>query len=175
MPAAAGLDTALVEKVAAAVPRIPAGMSDRLDESWEVPLAIAEVISDKWSEQARNAALAISGQLGTEDESVGTQLLADIRRAFAQKEQEDQKEREERREQEQGPEPEDQEPEGSRRGPRLSSDQIITFLTGLEDRPWAEISRHTHRKLAIEARNRGRPLTALEPGDVVDANQFPAV
>ena len=55
------------DAVADAVPQIPAGMSDRLDEGWEVPLAIAEVIGGEWSEQARRAALAISGQGDADD------------------------------------------------------------------------------------------------------------
>jgi putative DNA primase/helicase len=49
------------QAVAHTVPQIPEGMSDRLDEGWEVPLAVAEVIGGEWPERARRAALAISG------------------------------------------------------------------------------------------------------------------
>lgn len=65
----------------------PAGLdtlaSDRASEIWEPLLAIAEAFDSALAEKARQASAALSGA-GREDASLGTQLLVDIQRIFAE-------------------------------------------------------------------------------------------
>lgn len=63
------------------VPRV-AGISDRANDNWRPLLAIASVAGSHWPETAEAAALALSG--GERNESVGEQLLQDIRRIFTE-------------------------------------------------------------------------------------------
>lgn len=57
------------------------GINDRAQDNWEPLLAIAELIGDECSEQARNAAIKISGS-DEDTPSIGEQLLMDIVEVF---------------------------------------------------------------------------------------------
>lgn len=89
-------------------PQIPVELHDRAADNWRILIAIADVAGGAWPQRARAAAIALTGT--TEDgESIRTMLLADLRDLF-EKEEED----------------------------RLTSEEIITHLTKLEDRPWGD-------------------------------------
>ncbi len=61
-------------------PDLPDALNDRAQDNWEPLLAIAVLAGGEWSEQARAAALAISGD--SDDLSVNEELLAKIRAIF---------------------------------------------------------------------------------------------
>jgi len=63
-------------------PEVPEGLRDRTAEVWEPVLAIADLAGGVWPERAREAALALREQSEDESASLGTRLLADIRRVF---------------------------------------------------------------------------------------------
>jgi hypothetical protein len=66
-----------------AEPEVPEELDDRIADSWEPLLAIADLVGGPWPQRSRSAALALSGSDGRDDASRGVQLLADIRRLFA--------------------------------------------------------------------------------------------
>jgi len=72
------------EAVRQARPELPPSLNDRAQDNWEALLAIADIAGDGWPIRARRAALKLSGadSLG---ESVGGELLADIRDIFESK------------------------------------------------------------------------------------------
>ena len=70
-------------------------------------MAIADRTGSAWSERSRSAALVLSG--GASDNSIGVQLLDDIRTIFR-----------------------------ARDSDKLSSDVIVQELVRIEDRPWPE-------------------------------------
>jgi putative DNA primase/helicase len=89
-------------------PHLPEALNDRAQDNWELLVAIAEVAGGEWPQKAREAALVLSG--GAEpDDSARTQLLADIRSVFEEKECE-----------------------------RITSEALVGALNGMPDRPWAE-------------------------------------
>jgi hypothetical protein len=91
-------------------PTIPSELDDRAADGWEPLLAIADLAGGAWSNRARQAAVALSGEEVREDESFGIRLLGDIRAAFAR-----------------------------RRGvDRLSTVVLIESLAGEPDTPWVE-------------------------------------
>jgi hypothetical protein len=59
---------------------VPAELNDRDADNWQPLLAIADLAGGEWPKRARDAALALSGV--DEPNSLGTQLLADIKAAF---------------------------------------------------------------------------------------------
>jgi hypothetical protein len=63
-------------------PDVPPELGDRAADCWEPLLAIADSIGSGWPARARAAAVALSGERETEDDSIGVQLLADIAQAF---------------------------------------------------------------------------------------------
>jgi hypothetical protein len=72
------------DAVATATPEIPEGFHNRTRASWKILLAIADQIGGEWKTLARKAAIEIEEVHNTFfDPSLGTQLLADIREAFA--------------------------------------------------------------------------------------------
>ena len=91
--------------------------SDRAKDNWAPLFAIADLAGADWPEKARRVAVALEIGKGEDAESSRTLLLADIRALF-----------------------------GERQVDKLSSDEILNHLVGLEERPWGEFSR-------------GRPLT----------------
>jgi hypothetical protein len=91
-------------------PKIPIGLHDRAADNWRGLLAIAELASGDWLEQARNAALVLSGT--TDDDggsSVRTQLLSDLRNLFL-----------------------------IRSAGSIPSEDVCQALKEMEDRPWPE-------------------------------------
>jgi len=64
------------------VPKIPTGLNDRAADAWEPLFAIADLAGGDWPERARKAALALSGDTVTDDEEIGSMLLADIAEIF---------------------------------------------------------------------------------------------
>lgn len=91
-------------------PEVPSRLSDRAQDNWRPLLAIAEAIGAEWPGRARQAALALSGAVPEGDGALGIQLLTDLQEMF-----------------------------GSRMTDRLSSEDIVSALEGLEERPWAEM------------------------------------
>jgi hypothetical protein len=60
-------------------PLMPEGLRDRACDVWEPLLAIAELAGDTWTTRARQAAVELSGAAYSTDETLGIQLLTDIR------------------------------------------------------------------------------------------------
>jgi hypothetical protein len=63
---------------------VPPDLNDRAADNWRPLLAIADLAGGEWPEQARRAALGVSGTLEAQD-GTGEQLLADIREIFRQR------------------------------------------------------------------------------------------
>ena len=78
-----GIDN--LEALTLAEPNIPKVGNDRAEDNWWPLLAIADHIGGDWPQLAREAMLQIDGTKATEDESVGAQILADIRSIFTDK------------------------------------------------------------------------------------------
>jgi hypothetical protein len=83
-------------------------LSDRANDIWEPLFGIARFVGGDWPERARRAALVLSGPQDAHDDSIGVQLLSDIREVFAQK------------------------------GDRISSAELKTALIAIEDSPWGD-------------------------------------
>jgi len=64
-------------------PRLPEGINDRLGDSWEPLLAIAEFANDEWIARARAAAQRIAGGHVMDEASTGVQLLGHINGVLA--------------------------------------------------------------------------------------------
>jgi putative DNA primase/helicase len=90
---------------------MPDGLNDRAADTWEPLIAIADLAGGDWPARARAAALALSGENSGKDDDIDTLLLSDIRDAF-----------------------------DHFGNDRLSSEDLIGYLAGLEARPWAEWS-----------------------------------
>ncbi|RLA44422.1 MAG: hypothetical protein DRR42_20505 [Gammaproteobacteria bacterium] len=89
-------------------PDIPNVSSDRAQDNWSPMLAIAELAGGAWPDLARAAMLKIEGGKGG-DESIGPELLMDIRAIFEDKGKQ-----------------------------KLYSDDLVNVLIDLEERPWCE-------------------------------------
>jgi hypothetical protein len=85
-------------------PELPIGIYNRAADNWRPLFSVAEVAGGDWPDKARRAALPATG---VPDDSLKTELLADIRDAFSGKES-------------------------------ITSDDLVTYLVGLEERPWSE-------------------------------------
>ena len=68
-----------VEELRETEPDIPDKLSDRMADSWEPLIAIADLAGLEWPRRARNAAGALSSPSAVEDESTGVRLLSDLR------------------------------------------------------------------------------------------------
>lgn len=62
-------------------PLVPASLHDRAGDNWEPLLQIADVVGGEWPHLARRAALKLSGG-GEQSQSIGAELLADIKAVF---------------------------------------------------------------------------------------------
>lgn len=69
------------EAVRKARPHLPERLNDRAQDNWEPLLAIADVAGGDWPQQARQAALKLSGS-ESDAMSVGVELLSDIQEIF---------------------------------------------------------------------------------------------
>lgn len=101
-----------VEELRDADPKIPDDLNDRGADNWRPLLAIADLAGGGWQDWARSAAVSLSTDAIADQDSIRTQLLADIRSAFQ-----------------------------NRTADRMSSDAIVAYLESLDDRPWSEFNR----------------------------------
>jgi len=111
------------EELAGADPVLPPLESDRAADNWRPLLAIADAAGGHWPSRARQALASLADEGGSEQADAAVQLLADIEAIFADGGQE-----------------------------RLSSEEIVTRLAAMEDRPWPEWSRRgpiSKRQLAL--------------------------
>ncbi len=99
------------ESVRLARPELPPSLNDRAQDNWEPLLAIADVAGGRWPSWARDAALKLSGA-ESPTESIGTELLADIKEVFH-----------------------------TRRVERLPSTDLLTALCEDDEAPWATYNR----------------------------------
>jgi hypothetical protein len=97
-------------ELAEADPATPSALSDRAADAWAPLFAIADAVGGEWPQRARIAAIKLSGEEMVDTRE--TELLADIRDAFADK-----------------------------KADTISSDELVAFLVQLEDRPWGEINK----------------------------------
>jgi putative DNA primase/helicase len=97
-----------LETLRTADPPTPPALNDRAADNWRALLAVADAAGGGWPQQARSAAVALSGQ--TDDEAIGGQLLADIQDYFTRE----------------------------RDTPAILSRNLAAYLVQLEGRPWAE-------------------------------------
>ena len=65
-------------------PEIPAALNDRAADNWYPLLAIADIAGGDWPKKARKTAMIISGA-DTDTDSIGNELLTDIREVFYKK------------------------------------------------------------------------------------------
>jgi hypothetical protein len=90
-------------------PEVPRELNDRAADNWRPLLAIADAAGGEWSEQARSAALALSGEAADSEDSIRELLLADIRTVFRE-----------------------------RKETRIFSDDLVVALCHREERPWSD-------------------------------------
>jgi putative DNA primase/helicase len=100
-----------------ATPKMPEALNDRAADAWAICIAIADCAGGAWGEQARTAALIISGDGALDSETIGVQLLSDIRDVFEQL------------------------PEKNHKKQAITSQGIVVKLTELEDQPWPDFRR----------------------------------
>jgi len=97
-----------LDHLATAVPNVPQVGNDRAEDNWLPMLAIADALGGDWPSQARQAMAQLESQQ-EESQDAGTMLLSDIRTAF----------------------------EDAGEG-RLFTQELITALVEMEERPWSE-------------------------------------
>jgi Protein of unknown function (DUF3631) len=95
------------QALAAITPKAPTGLNDRAFDAWEPLLAIAEYVGGDWPKLAREAAIALSGGEGANEER-SEELLADIKVIFA-----------------------------ATGGDELTTKALVAALCADEERPWA--------------------------------------
>jgi hypothetical protein len=98
-------------------PEIPVELNDRAADAWAICIAIADCTGGQWGQWAREAAVVISGDDALDSETIGVQLLSDIRNIFLQL------------------------PEKDPAKQAIPSHELVGRLLELEDRPWPEFSR----------------------------------
>jgi putative DNA primase/helicase len=98
-----------LDAIRSADPHVSAGLHDRAADNWRPLLAVADLVGGEWPTQARAAAIELSGD--SEAESIGVELLADVRSIYADGDAE-----------------------------VIASADIVAALVALADRPWAEWS-----------------------------------
>jgi hypothetical protein len=91
-------------------PAIPPGLSDRAADVWEPLLAIADLAGGEWPARARLAAQELSGDGAVEDDSLGVQILRDIRDVLNEK-----------------------------GADRIASAELAAALGAIEESPWAPV------------------------------------
>ena len=135
-------------------PEVPKDLNDRAVDNWISLLAIADAAGGPWPMRARQAALALSADHDSDDDtSIRTQLLSDIREIFK-----------------------------NLSSPRIRSQALCDALAEREDRPWPEWPRGkpiTPRQLARlldpfgikpgTKRGSGTTFKGYDPADFEDA------
>jgi hypothetical protein len=104
-----------IEALRTSDPEIPDAItSDRAVDNWRPLLAIADLAGGPWPEQARQAAVALSGDADEDagDQTIGVQLLVDIKALFERDNL-----------------------------PALSTDDVLAYLATLAERPWPTMAR----------------------------------
>ncbi len=76
-----------IETLADARPAMPHGIEDRPADVWEPLLTIADAVGGEWLTLTRKAAVALVTDAQDTPASLDTRLLADVRQAFANREQ----------------------------------------------------------------------------------------
>jgi hypothetical protein len=66
-------------------PELPAEITDRTADSWESPVAIADLAGGDWPKKARDAAVALVAEAKEREPSLGVRLLADLRTVFGER------------------------------------------------------------------------------------------
>ena len=102
-----------IHQIRAARPSMPKALNDRAQDSWEPLLAIAALAGGRWLEKACTAAVKLSGAVDAANDTLGVQLLSDIRAVLKDFQGSD----------------------------RISGEDLTARLLALEDRPWPECSR----------------------------------
>jgi hypothetical protein len=114
-----------IQDLMTAEPEAPESLNDRAADGWEILFAIANQVGEPWTQRAQIAAIKLSGdEYSIDDESVGAQLLYDIRAVLN---------------------------ENTSVGDKIPSVKLVGWLVDLEDRPWVEFTREsplTPHKLA---------------------------
>jgi hypothetical protein len=98
-----------VEKQREARPALPGELTDRQQDGAEPLLAIADAAGGEWPERARGAFIELCGEAQAADDSIGVQLLRDIKAVFT-----------------------------LRGADRLSSAELAAALADVEGSPWGE-------------------------------------
>ena len=98
-----------LEALRAGDPAVPEELDDRQADNWRPLLAIADEAGGGWADLARTAARTLAGAIVEADNAAPVQLLADLRDLF-----------------------------GTTPADKLATAAIISQLTALEDRPWAD-------------------------------------
>jgi len=91
-------------------PKFPDGIEDRAADVWEALLAVADVADGDWPDRARVAAVALVALAGDRPQTLGLQLLSDLRTSFNYV--------------------------GAH---LLSSDALLEQLCALDESPWADL------------------------------------
>lgn len=99
-----------VDEIGRLDPEVPAGLHDRAADNWRPLLAISELVGGDWPVRAHVAAVELSAT-GETDESLGIELLRDVRVVFA-----------------------------ARATPTIPSAELTADLVAMPERPWAESS-----------------------------------
>jgi len=100
------------DQVKQARPPLPVNLNDRAQDNWEPLLQIAMVAGDEWLKIGKAAALKLSGSDETTVQTIGTELLADIKVVF-----------------------------DSRGVVRIFTDDLIKALCADDEKPWATYSK----------------------------------
>jgi hypothetical protein len=72
-----------VEKISAADPDM-GELSNRRADNWRPLYAIAEVVAGDWPEKVRRSASSAENNKINDDQSIGVQLLSDLRQMFTE-------------------------------------------------------------------------------------------
>ena len=99
-------------------PSLPKQLSDRAEEGWEPPAAIADYVGGEWPARVRSAALELSARGAAEDGSAGMRLLGDIRDVFDRLRQDF--------------------PNEPAKQDRIASANLVELLTADPESPWVE-------------------------------------
>ncbi len=101
-----------IESLGGREPDVPAILDDRASEIAEPLLTIADEVGGDWPKRARDAVIALLANRDTDDDSLATMLLADIRELFFRLETD-----------------------------RFASSGLAKLLAEMTDRPWASFGK----------------------------------
>jgi putative DNA primase/helicase len=122
-------------------PEVPACLNDRAADNWRPLLQIADVAGGSCPDKAREALKALCDEESTEEESTGVMLLRDMQTCF----------------------------QLSTTG-RILSEDLLTFLLDIEDRPWNEWGRARKPITKPQIATLLRPF-GIRPRDIRDGHK----